>query len=122
MSQQFNPIEVAKLPYTKRNEILNSTLQFLLSLDENTIVKTLTDVLTVLASKATDEEYKNWCDSMLRLVSMYDDKVIKAIVTLRMKAISNLPKNLVERDSKILNEVLSNLDPSVKEKIIRNIK
>ncbi|BAB67342.1 MULTISPECIES: hypothetical protein [Sulfurisphaera] len=122
MSQQFNPIEVAKLPYTKRNEILNSTLQFLLSLDENTIVKTLTDVLTVLASKATDEEYKNWCDSMLRLVSMYDDKVIKAIVTLRMKAVSNLPKNLAERDSKILNEVLSNLDPSVKEKIIRNIK
>ncbi|BFH72646.1 hypothetical protein SJAV_05900 [Sulfurisphaera javensis] len=122
MSQQFNPLDIARLPYTKRNEILNQTLQFLLTLDEQTIVKTLTDVLTVLASKATDEEYKNWCDSMLRLVSMYDDNVIKAVILLRTKAVSNLPKNLAERDSKILNEVVSSLDSSVKEKILKNMK
>lgn len=122
MSQGFNPIEVARLPYTKRNEILNSTLQYLLSLDQNTVVKTITDVLNILASKASDEEYKNWCESMLRLLSMYDDSVIKAVISLRMKAVSNLPKNLADRDAKIVNEVINSFDPSVKEKIMRNLK
>lgn len=122
MSQQFNPIDVARLPYTKRNEILNQTLQYLLTLDQQTLIKLLTDVLTVLASKASDEEYKNWCDSMLRLVSMYDDNVIKNIISLRMKAVSSLSKNLAERDSKILNEVINNLDPYVKEKLVKNMK
>jgi len=122
MSQQVDPIQIARLPYTQRNETLSKILQFLLTLDENTIVKTLTDVLNVLASKATDEEYKNWCDSMLRLVSMYNDNVVKAVIQLRAKAVSNLPKNLAERDGKIIDEVIKNLDPSVREKLMKNMK
>jgi len=122
MSQQLDPIQIARLPYTQRNDVLSKIFQMLLTLDENTVVKTLTDVLNVLASKATDEEYKNWCESGGRIISMYDDNVIKAILKLRAKAVSNLPKNLAERDAKIMNEVLQSLDPSVREKIMKNMK
>jgi len=122
MTQQIDPIQIVNLPQAERDKALSEIFQSLMSLDENTVVKMMTGVLNVLASKATDEEYEKWCESGARVISTYDDNVIKAIIQLRAKAVSNLPKNLAERDAEIMNKVLQNLNYSIREKIMRNMK
>jgi uncharacterized protein YecA (UPF0149 family) len=122
MSQQLDPIQIARLQYTSRASVINQLLQQLLALDPATAENALKSILTALASKATDEEYKNWCEVTIRLLSMYDDSVVRNVLALRMKVASTLPKNLAERDQKIVMEVLNSLDESVKEKILKNLK
>ncbi|MFP3163717.1 MAG: hypothetical protein RXQ75_07825 [Acidianus hospitalis] len=116
----INPVQIAQLPYTNRIDNIQKIIQTLLSMDPKTAESAVKDLLTAL-SKASDEDYKNWCEGTMRVISMFDDSVIKAILSLRMKVVSEMPKEVQDRDSKIVMEVLSSLDESVKEKLMKNM-
>lgn len=115
-----NPVQIAQLPYTNRLENIQKIIQILLSIDPNTAINAVKDLLNAL-SKASDEDYKNWCEATMRVISMFSDNVVKSILSLRMKAVSEMPKEVQDRDTRIVMEVLNSLDDSVKEKLMRNM-
>ncbi|AWR93277.1 hypothetical protein [Acidianus brierleyi] len=122
MSSNLDPVQIAKMPFTERNDAIMHAFNLLLNLDDKSKLEAFKGLLTALGTKAKDEEYINWCDSTLRVLSMYPDDVIKAVLSLRMKAVSELPKELQEKDQKMVTQVLNGLDPSIKEKILKEMK
>ncbi|BDC18500.1 hypothetical protein [Acidianus sp. HS-5] len=115
-----NPVQVAKLPYTDRLDNIQKIIQALLSMDEKTAEGAVKELLTAL-SKASDEDYKNWCEGTMRVISMFDDSIVKSVLSLRMKVVSEMPKEVQQRDSKMVMEVLNSLDETVKEKIMKDM-
>jgi hypothetical protein len=122
MSGLPDPIQIARMPFTQRNQTLMQMLPMLLRMKPEEAENVVSQLINVLASKATDQEYKDWCDSMLRALSQYDISIVKAVLNVRMSATSKLPADLRERDSKIVNEVLSQLDEPVRNKIMQAMK
>ena len=122
MSQSLDPIQIARMPFTARNQVIMQVLQVLLHMKPEDAKAAVQQVLQVLTTKATDEEYANWCDSLLRALSQFDVDTIKAVVSLRMQAVSSLGKQQQERDSKILNAVIQSLDQPIREKLMSAMK
>jgi len=123
MSQALDPIQIARMPYTQRNQAILQVLQVLLHMKPEEAKAAVKQVLEALTTKASDEEYKNWCDSMLRSIGQFEDiDVIKSIISLRMQAVSELSKQQQERDSKILNSVIQSIDPSIRDKLMKAMK
>ncbi|MCI2415145.1 MAG: hypothetical protein MPF33_07900 [Candidatus Aramenus sp.] len=118
----LDPIQIAKMPYTQRNDTIMKVLNTLFTLDDNQKLEAVKGLLTALGAKASDEDYANWCDSMMRVLSMYPDEVVKAVLSLRAKAVQSLPKEVQERDAKVVGQVINSLDASVREKLARNMK
>lgn len=121
MSTSLDPIAVAKMPEDQRRQVISSVLQMLFQMKEQDALNALTSVLRTLAEKATDEEYINWCKTTMSIIATFPDNVVKAALTLRSKAVSQLPKDLANRDSQIVSRVMSMLDKATSDKLMRNM-
>jgi len=122
MSSQVDPIQIARLPENQREATIRSILQMLFSLREDQAFQALRDVISTLAQRATDEEYINWCKTTMKILASYPDDVVKAGLTLRSRVVSSLDKRLQDRDQAIVSKVLTLLDESTSQKLMRNMK
>jgi len=122
MSSQVDPIQIARLPENQREVTIRSILQMLFSLREDQAFQALRDVISTLAQRATDEEYINWCKTTMKILASYPDDVVKAGLTLRSRVVSSLDKRLQDRDQAIVSKVLTLLDESTRQKLMRNMK
>lgn len=122
MSSQIDPIQIAKLPESQREAAIKSILQTLFSLREDQAFQALKDVLLTLAQRATDDEYINWCKTTMKILASYSDDVIRAGLTLRSRVVASLDKRFQDRDQAIVSRVLTLLDESTREKLMRNMK
>jgi len=122
MSSQVDPIQIARLPENQREVTIRSILQMLFSLREDQAFQALRDVISTLAQRATDEEYINWCKTTMKILASYPDDVVKAGLTLRSRVVSSLDKRLQDRDRAIVSRVLTLLDESTRQKLMRNMK
>mgnify|MGYP001773087720 CR=1 FL=1 len=122
MSQSLDPIQIARMPFTARNQAVMQLLQTLIHMKPEDAKAVLQQLLQIMTTKATDEEYMNLCESIIRALSQFDVDTIKAVVSLRMQAVSSLSKQQQERDSKILNAVIQSLDQPIREKLMSAMK
>jgi len=79
-------------------------------------------IADALATRATDNEYRAWCDSMMRIVSSFDIPTIKAVLQIRSKALSRLPKEKADKLNRITQEAIASLDESVRNKLMAAMK
>ena len=122
MSSQVDPIQIARLPEDQREQQIRSILQTLFTLKEDQAFQALRSVIETLASRASDEEYINWCKTTMKILASYPDEVIKAGLALRTRVVSSLSKNLQDRDQAIVGRVLQLLDEGTRNKLLRNMK
>ncbi|ADN51251.1 hypothetical protein [Vulcanisaeta distributa] len=122
MSSQVDPIQIARLPENQREQQIRSILQMLFTLKEDQAFQALRGVIETLASRATDDEYINWCKTTMKILASYPDEVVKAGLALRSRVVSSLDKNLQSRDQAIVGRVLQLLDENTRQKLIRNMK
>ena len=118
MSGLPDPIQIARMPYTERNQTLMQILPTLLSMKPEEAENVIYQLLDALATRATDDEFRGWCDSVLRLLSSFDMPTIKAFLQTRSKALSRLPKEKADRINGITQEVIVSLDESVRNKLM----
>ncbi|MFP3165306.1 MAG: dehydrogenase [Acidianus sp.] len=101
--------------------MMSKLFQQLLQMKDEDKINTLKGLIREMAEKATDEEYLNLCKTNLKLASTLPDDVLKAFIQLRMQASSQLPKDLHDRDMKLLTKALGEVDTQIREKISRNM-
>lgn len=121
MASQLDPIAVARMPESQREAVIRDVLQGLFKMSQDQAFQALRSVISTLAERASDQEYINWCLTTMRILASYPDDVVKAGLTLRSRVVSSLDKRLADRDSVIVSRVLSMLDESTRQKLMRNM-
>ena len=74
-----------------------------------------------MAEKANDEEYINLCKTNIKLASTLPDNILKAFLKIRLQASAELPKNIHDKDMNMINRALALVEPSIREKILKNM-
>ena len=122
MSGLPDPVQIARMPYTQRNQTLMQMLPMLLRMKPEEAENVIYQIADALATRATDDEYRGWCDSMLRVLSSFDIPTIKTVLQIRSKALSRLPKEKADRLNRIAQEAIAGLDESVRNKLMAAMK
>jgi len=122
MSGLPDPVEIARMPYTQRNQTLMQILPMLLRMKPEEAENVIYQIADAMATRATDDENRNFCESMMRVVSSFDIPTIKAVLQIRSKALSRLPKEKADRVNRITQETIAGLDESVRNKLMAAMK
>jgi len=110
------------MPYTQRNQTLMQILPMLLRMKPEEAENVIYQIADAMATRATDDENRNFCESMMRVVSSFDIPTIKAVLQVRSKALSRLPKEKADRVNRITQETIASLDESVRNKLMAAMK
>jgi len=122
MSGLPDPVQIARMPYTQRNQTLMQILPMLLRMKPEEAENVIYQIADAMATRATDDENRNFCESMMRVVSSFDIPTIKAVLQVRSKALSRLPKEKADRVNRITQETIAGLDESVRNKLMAAMK
>jgi len=122
MSGLPDPVQIARMPYTQRNQTLMQILPMLLRMKPEEAENVIYQIADAMATRATDDENRNFCESMMRVISSFDIPTIKAVLQVRSKALSRLPKDKADRVNRITQETIAGLDESVRNKLMAAMK
>jgi len=122
MSGLPDPVQIARMPYTQRNQTLMQILPMLLRMKPEEAENVIYQIADAMATRATDDENRNFCESMMRVISSFDIPTIKAVLQVRSKALSRLPKEKADRVNRITQETIASLDESVRNKLMAAMK
>ncbi|MCI2415190.1 MAG: dehydrogenase [Candidatus Aramenus sp.] len=115
-------IQVSRLNDKEREEVMSKLFSQLMSMDERQKVEAMREMIKYMAEKATDEEYLNLCRTNIKLASGLQDNVLSSFLKVRMQAVSQLPKELRDRDQRLLATALQSLDEKTREKMMKAMK
>ncbi len=118
---QFDTVAMANMSDEKRAETMGQLFQQLGPLSAEQQVEALRPLIRDMAERANDDEYFKLCQTNLILAAALPDAQLKPFLANRMKASASLPDPLAKRDMKHVQEALVKVDPSVQEKITRNM-
>jgi hypothetical protein len=113
---------VSRLNDKEREEVMSKLFSQLMSMDERQKVEAMREMIKYMAEKATDEEYLNLCRTNIKLASGLQDNVLSSFLKVRMQAVSQLPKELRDRDQRLLATALQSLDEKTREKMMKAMK
>lgn len=122
MSGLPDPVQIARMPYTQRNQTLMQLLPMLLRMKPEEAENVIYQIADAMATRATDDENRAFCESMMRIVSSFDIPTIKTVLQIRSKALSRLPKEKADRVNRITQETIAGLDESVRNKLMAAMK
>ncbi len=117
----FDVLAVASMSEGDREKAMGQVFEQLMPLSEEQQVSKFHELIGEMAEKASDEQYANLCSTNLKLASALPAPDLKKFLAVRMKAAARLPKNLSERDMKLLQASLAKCSPAIQEKISQNM-
>ncbi|AEB95174.1 hypothetical protein [Metallosphaera cuprina] len=121
MAGQIDVVQIARLSERERESTMRSLFQQLLALNDDQKLSTLKGLVKEMGEKANDEEYINLCKTNMKLASTLSDDMLKVFLKIRLQASAELPKNIHDRDMNMINRALALVEPSIREKIQRNM-
>lgn len=119
--EELDVLAVGSMAAPEREATMGKVFEQVMAMPEHEQIAVFKDLIGTMAEKATDTQYLNLCSTNLKLAANLPDTVLKPFLAMRMKSAAELPKNLAERDMKLLQEALSHSDPAVRNKIASNM-
>jgi hypothetical protein len=114
-------VAIGSMEAPERAAAMSKIFEQFMSMSEPEQISAFKTIIGGMAEKATDSQYRNLCLTNLQIAAGLPVTVLKSFLATRMKASSELPKNLSERDIKLMQEALGQSDPAVQEKITQNM-
>lgn len=118
--EELDVLAVGSMAAPEREATMGKVFEQVMAMPEHEQIAVFKDLIGKMA-KATDSQYLNLCSTNLKLAANLPDTALKPFLAMRMKSAAELPKNLAERDMKLLQEALSHSDPTVRNKIASNM-
>lgn len=121
LMNQFDTVAIANLSDEERAQTMGELFKQLSSLSADQQMEALRPLIQDMAQRANDEEYFKLCQTNLTLAAALPDAQLKPFLANRMKASASLPAELTKRDMQHVQEAISKVDSTVREKITRNM-
>ena len=118
---EMNAVAIASMAPAEREAKMGELFQQLLPLPQSEQLSTLQALIKQMAENATDEQYQNLCFTNLKLAAGLPDEALKKFLVVRLEAGKTLHQGLAERDQKLMQISLGEVDAPIRDKIMRNM-
>lgn len=112
----YDVLKIAKMDTDKRKSEMIDFFNLIEKENDTDRLKTMVSMIEKMKD-ATDSEYLNLCLTNMDIVSTFNDSDMRDFMALRMKANSELPDDIKNRDMNMINNAMKTATERVRNRL-----